>query len=120
MADITILGSGGFGLALAIMCHTMGHQVTVWSKFQTEIDEIRRAGNCGLASFMLGNEWVYLVNWDGSDAVFKGIYGDLENLETPYVVCTEHTKEAWDAYLNSLPPEPPEDEDPPLFPFWPF
>ncbi|MBQ8011207.1 MAG: NAD(P)-dependent glycerol-3-phosphate dehydrogenase [Oscillospiraceae bacterium] len=44
MADITILGSGGFGLALAIMCHTMGHQVTVWSKFQTEIDEIRTTG----------------------------------------------------------------------------
>ena len=87
---------------------------------QTEIDEIRRAGNCGLASFMLGNEWVYLVNWDGSDAVFKGIYGDLENMETPYVVCTEHTKESWEAYLNSLPPEPPEEEDPPLFPFWPF
>lgn len=44
MAEITILGSGGFGLALAIMCHTMGHRVTVWSKFQTEIDEIRTTG----------------------------------------------------------------------------
>lgn len=44
MAEITILGSGGFGLALAIMCHTMGHKVTVWSKFQAEIDEIRATG----------------------------------------------------------------------------
>ncbi len=44
MAEITILGSGGFGLALAIMCHTMGHQVTVWSKFQAEIDEICTTG----------------------------------------------------------------------------
>lgn len=44
MANITILGSGGFGLALAIMCHSMGHQVTVWSKFQQEIDEIRSTG----------------------------------------------------------------------------
>ena len=33
MADITILGSGGFGLALAIMCDNAGHKVTVWSKF---------------------------------------------------------------------------------------
>lgn len=32
MADITILGSGGFGLALAIMCDNAGHKVTVWSK----------------------------------------------------------------------------------------
>ncbi|MBQ8928535.1 MAG: NAD(P)-dependent glycerol-3-phosphate dehydrogenase [Oscillospiraceae bacterium] len=44
MADITILGSGGFGLALAIMCRNMGHDVTVWSKFQSEIDEIRSTG----------------------------------------------------------------------------
>ncbi len=87
---------------------------------QSEIDEIRKAGNYGLASYMLGNEWVYLINWDGSDGVFKGIYGDLENQETPYVVCTEHTKESWDAYLSSLPVDPPEEEDPPLFPFWPF
>jgi len=44
MADITILGSGGFGLALAIMCDNAGHKVTVWSKFQDEIDAIKRTG----------------------------------------------------------------------------
>lgn len=44
MADITILGSGGFGLALAILCHSMGHKVTVWSKFEQEINEIRSTG----------------------------------------------------------------------------
>ena len=44
MADITILGSGGFGLAIAIMCHNAGHNVTVWSKFQDEIDTIKRTG----------------------------------------------------------------------------
>lgn len=44
MAKITILGSGGFGLALAIMCSNAGHEVTVWSKFQDEIDAIKRTG----------------------------------------------------------------------------
>lgn len=44
MADITILGSGGFGLALAVLCNTNGHRVTVWSKFQDEIDAIKRTG----------------------------------------------------------------------------
>lgn len=44
MADIVILGSGGFGLSLAIMCHNAGHNVTVWSKFQDEIDTIKRTG----------------------------------------------------------------------------
>lgn len=44
MADIAVLGSGGFGLALAIMCHNSGHSVTVWSKFKDEIDTIKRTG----------------------------------------------------------------------------
>lgn len=44
MARITIFGSGGFGLALAVLCHTNGHEVTVWSKFQDEIDVILRTG----------------------------------------------------------------------------
>ena len=45
MANITILGSGGFGLSLAVMAeHCGGHDVTVWSKFQSEIDDIRTHG----------------------------------------------------------------------------
>ncbi len=44
MANITILGSGGFGLAIAVMCSKAGHNVTVWSKFQDEIDTIKRTG----------------------------------------------------------------------------
>ncbi len=44
MAEITILGSGGFGLALAVMSRNMGHDVTVWSKFPAELDEIRTTG----------------------------------------------------------------------------
>ena len=44
MAKITILGSGGFGLALAVMCDNAGHDVTVWSKFKDEIETIQRTG----------------------------------------------------------------------------
>lgn len=44
MANIVILGSGGFGLSLAVMAERYGHSVTVWSKFQSEIDEIRAHG----------------------------------------------------------------------------
>lgn len=44
MAEITILGSGGFGLSLAVLCNNNGHNVTVWSKFQDEIDAIKRTG----------------------------------------------------------------------------
>ena len=41
---ITILGSGGWGLALACTCDRAGHSVTVWSAFQDEIDAIKRTG----------------------------------------------------------------------------
>lgn len=44
MANIAILGSGGFGLALAVMLHRYGHSVCVWSKFQDEIENIRLHG----------------------------------------------------------------------------
>ena len=42
MANITILGSGGFGIGLAVMLHKHGHHITVWSKFQKELDDIRK------------------------------------------------------------------------------
>ncbi len=44
MAKFTILGMGGFGLALAVMLNNFGHDVTVWSAFKQEIEDIRRDG----------------------------------------------------------------------------
>lgn len=44
MAKIVILGSGGFGLSLAVQAESLGHDVTVWSKFREEIDDIRTHG----------------------------------------------------------------------------
>lgn len=44
MANIVILGSGGFGLSIALMADRYGHDVMVWSKFQSEIDDIRVHG----------------------------------------------------------------------------
>lgn len=44
MSNIFVLGSGGFGTALAVMAHKYGQQVTLWSAFQEELDEIRTYG----------------------------------------------------------------------------
>ena len=44
MANITVLGSGGWGAALAVMAQRFGNNVTLWSPFQKEIDEIREHG----------------------------------------------------------------------------
>ena len=44
MANITVLGSGGWGTALAVMADRHGHTVTLWSPFEEEIASIRRHG----------------------------------------------------------------------------
>lgn len=42
--NITVLGSGGWGCALAKVLHDNQHHVTLWSKFQEEIDTIKKMG----------------------------------------------------------------------------
>ena len=44
MAKIAILGAGGFGVSLAVMCRQYGHEVTLWGKFPEEMEAIRRDG----------------------------------------------------------------------------
>lgn len=40
MAKIAVLGSGGWGTAMAVMLCKNGHEVTLWSKFPEEIDAL--------------------------------------------------------------------------------
>ena len=44
MAKITVLGSGGFGTALAVLCYKNGHDTTLWSLFEKEIETIKKDG----------------------------------------------------------------------------
>ncbi len=76
--NITILGSGGFGLALAIMADNAGHHVTVWSAFSDEIETIKRTG--GLKAKLPGvmvNKTINLTTdiscVNGKDIVILGI-----------------------------------------------
>ncbi|MBO4468590.1 MAG: NAD(P)-dependent glycerol-3-phosphate dehydrogenase [Clostridia bacterium] len=36
MSKITVLGAGGFGIALAVHSHACGHDVTIWTPFEDE------------------------------------------------------------------------------------
>ena len=44
MAKIVVLGSGGWGTALAVTAFCNGHEVWLWSKFPQEIEEIKKHG----------------------------------------------------------------------------
>ena len=37
MARVSIIGGGSWGIALAVLLHNNGHQVTVWSALETEV-----------------------------------------------------------------------------------
>ena len=40
MAKITVLGAGGWGIALAVLLHNNGHEVTIWSAVEREVNDI--------------------------------------------------------------------------------
>lgn len=40
MAKISVLGAGGWGLALALVLHSNQNDVTVWSPFENEVNEL--------------------------------------------------------------------------------
>ncbi len=42
MADISIIGAGSWGIALAVLLHKNGHQVTVWSVIEAEIKMLQK------------------------------------------------------------------------------
>jgi glycerol-3-phosphate dehydrogenase (NAD(P)+) len=44
MSRIAVLGSGGWGTALSVMCRACGHDVSLWSPFEAELEAIRRDG----------------------------------------------------------------------------
>ena len=43
MASIGIIGAGTWGTALSIMLHNNGHQVTIWSAIEKEIEEMSKS-----------------------------------------------------------------------------
>lgn len=87
---------------------------------QGELDEIAKAKSYNLLDIYEQDVFVYLVNENGSDGVFKGIYGNLDqDVDAPYIVCPVHTKEAWEKYQQSQKPTDPTDSTDPTEPTTP-
>ena len=54
------------------------------------------------------DKYIYLINGNGSDAVFKGINGNLKQWkDAPYVICPAHTPTSWAEYEEAQATEPP-------------
>ncbi len=83
MAKITILGSGGFGISLAVMLDKLGHYVTVWSAFEQELAEIRKEGEH--KAKLPGVKIPETINLDADMSCIIGSDIVLLGIPSPYV-----------------------------------
>ena len=92
-----------------------------------EVQVIKDALRVGLKSNFGDDHYVYYVSEDGGDLDWHGFDGNANRgVNAPYIICTAHTKETWEAYEaeqateETQPPEtegeggiaPPEQETP--------
>ena len=74
---------------------------------ESELYEIQRAVPYGLTSEYTRDDYIYLTDDRGEDATFRGVRNDVNrNLYVPYLVCTEHSREAWAHYETQHPAAP--------------
>ncbi|MBQ8797794.1 MAG: transglycosylase domain-containing protein [Oscillospiraceae bacterium] len=77
---------------------------------QKEINEILAAEKFGLHDIYTKDYYVYLINENGTDGSFKGFHGTVnQGVTSPYMVCTQHTKAVWDAFVAMYGPAVPEE-----------
>lgn len=80
----------------------------------SEVQAIKDAIKHGLRSSYYDNRYVYYVDENGNDLDWHGFDGKAnKGIDAPYVVCSVHTKEAWEDYEASQATEPPETETEP-------
>lgn len=68
MAKVGVIGAGSWGTALAVLLHKNGHEVTVWSKFQSEIDMLNteREHKDKLAGVKLPEDMIFTTDLESS------------------------------------------------------
>ena len=90
MADISIIGAGSWGIALAVLLHKNGHHVTVWSVIEAEIRMLQkeREHKDKLPGVKLPEEMVFTT--DLEQAV-KGAEVLVLAVPSPYTRSTSHS-----------------------------
>ena len=90
MADISIIGAGSWGIALAVLLHKNGHHVTVWSVIEAEIRMLQkeREHKDKLPGVKLPEDMVFTT--DLEQAV-KGAEVLVLAVPSPYTRSTSHS-----------------------------
>jgi len=129
---VTVEYCGSGTGAASVYCKNFAavHQTTIVRKSlvkmtQKEVYDIVKASKAGLSSAYAADNYVYLVDGSGKAISFHGmaytaslldttgkVYtGPIlnEGIDSPYLLCTEHTQEAWEAYLAGQTGQQPTD-----------
>ena len=70
---ITVLGSGGWGTALAMVLHRNGHRVCLWSYCKEESE------NLDILSNLKKGQEIKVLNYETKDSETSKIISNLEN-----------------------------------------
>ena len=71
---------------------------------KVQVEALEAARKHGLASKYLQDNYIYLVDGEGNPQAFHGLQGNVnEGINSPYLACTVHTKEAWQQFLAAHP-----------------
>lgn len=63
MANITVLGGGTWGVALALLLNSNGHNVTIWSALEKEINELKDThAHKGLPGAVIPDSFTYTLD----------------------------------------------------------
>ncbi len=69
-----------------------------------QVSELEKASEFGIYERHLADNYIWLVDDNGNDRDFKGIFGDAnEHCYKPYLVCNVHTREIWEEFLENNP-----------------
>lgn len=79
---------------------------------EEEVEEIRKAVGNGLTEQYAQDKYIYLVDKDGNDLIFKGLKNNLnQGQDAPYQICKIHTKELWEKFMGSQDPDDGGEDD---------
>ena len=68
------------------------------------VNELKLASEYGLYKSHLSDNFIWLVDENGKDKDFFGIFDDAnEGCREPYLICGLHTKEMWEEFLEKHP-----------------
>ena len=70
----------------------------------SQVSELEKASEFGIYKNHLADNYIWLVDDNGNNRDFKGIFGDAnEHCYEPYLTCHLHNKETWEEFLENNP-----------------